>query len=131
MLAYVQAIGPIAQQGGDPSLILQVLAEAVQGRQKGQQLEVLLSTAFGQLAQRQQQAAADAQAAQGGAGGGPGGPPGGLPPGEGPSGLLQGVAPGQAGMQPGGRPSLQMMMASLGSSGKPNLTAGVRRNLPA
>ena len=46
------------------------------------------------------------------------------------TGLLRGVAPGQAGMSPGGRPDLQMLMASLGARGEPNLTAGVSRRLP-
>ena len=53
-----------------------------------------------------------------------------LPPGQQPSGLLSGVAPGQAGQSPGGRPSLSMLMASLGSNGQANLSAGVRRALP-
>lgn len=140
VLAYVQAIGPIAEQGGDPSLILQVLASAVEGRQKGKPLEQLLSVAFGDMQQKQQekqaqqaQQQAQGASAAGGAPGGPGGGPGGggVPPGEQESGLLAGVAPGQAGQQPGGRPSLQMLMASLGSSGKPNLSAGVRRAIPA
>ena len=46
------------------------------------------------------------------------------------TGLLRGVAPGQAGMGAGGRPDLQMLMASLGSNGQPNMTAGVSRRLP-
>lgn len=126
VLAYVQAIGPIAEQGGDPSLILQVLAEAVQGRQKGKPLEELLASSFTQLQQRQQEQAAQAAQAMQDQGGG-----GQLPPDMAASGLLQGVAPGQAGMQPGGRPSLQMLMASLGSNGSPELRAGVRRGIPA
>jgi hypothetical protein len=130
VLAYVQAIGPIAEQGGDPSLILQVLAETVQGRQKGKALEVLLADAFTTLQQRQQaQQQAAAEAAQQ-AGGGAGGPGGQLPPGVQDSGLLQGVSPGQAGMAPGGRPTLQTLMASVGSNGQADLRAGVRRNLP-
>jgi len=67
-----------------------------------------------------------------------GGAPGEAPPGGGgedleglsSSGLVRGVAQGQAGMAPGGRPDLQMLMASLGRSGEPNLSAGVSRRLP-
>ena len=91
VLAYVQAIGPIAEQGGDPSLILQVLASAVQGRQKGQPLEELLASAFSDMEQKQLQQQQAAQAAQQGGGGG------GLPPDVQASGLLSRVAPGQAG----------------------------------
>lgn len=129
VLAYVQAIGPIAEQGGDPSLILQVLASAVQGRQKGQPLEELLSTAFTQMQQKQQEqqqaAAAAAQQQQDQGGGGPG-----LPPGQTPSGLLSGVAPGQAGQAPGGRPAVQQLMAALGSGGTPDVRAGVAQRIP-
>ena len=136
VLAYVQAIGPIAEQGGDPSVILQVLATAVEGRQKGKSLESLLSTAFTDIQQKAaaaQQAAAQAQQgggdpSMGGSGQAAGDPS--LPPGQQPSGLLSGVAPGQAGQSPGGRPSLSMLMASLGSNGQANLSAGVRRALP-
>lgn len=124
VLAYVQAIGPIAEQGGDPSLILQVLASAVQGRQRGKPLEELLVDAFTQMQQTQQQQAQEAAAAQGGGDQG-------LPPGMAESGLLQGVAPGQAGMAPGGRPSLTMLMANLGANGQGKLSAGVRRAVPA
>ena len=46
------------------------------------------------------------------------------------SGLLRGVAAGQAGMPAGGRPDLQMLMASLGAGGQPQLSAGVSRRLP-
>lgn len=128
VLAYVQAIGPIAEQGGDPSLILQVLASAVQGRQKGKALEELLVDAFTkqqEMAAQQAQQQAEQQAQAGGGGGDQ------LPPGMSPNGLIQGVAPGQAGQKPGGRPAVQQLMAALGSSGNPDLRAGVRRAVPA
>ena len=125
VLAYVQAIGPIAEQGGDPSLILQVLAQAVSGRQKGKPLEELLSGAFQAMQEQKLQEAQQAAEAAQGAGG-----PEGLP-GVAESGLLAGVAPGQAGMKPGGRPDVQMLMASLGGNGAPNVRAGVRRQVPA
>jgi hypothetical protein len=43
---------------------------------------------------------------------------------------MRGVAPGQAGMPAGGRPDLQMLMASLGAGGEPNLSAGISRRMP-
>jgi hypothetical protein len=60
-----------------------------------------------------------------------GGPAGGLG-GDGlnPDGTMRGVAPGQQGMGPGGRPDLNVLLASLGSRGEPNLTAGVSRRIP-
>jgi hypothetical protein len=66
------------------------------------------------------------------------GAPGEVPPGGGgqdlegigSSGLMRGVAAGQAGMPAGGRPDLQMLMASLGAGGQPQLSAGISRRLP-
>jgi DNA-binding protein YbaB len=133
--AYVQSIGPLAAQGQDATKPLRIVAKAIQGVQKGQSIEDLLVAAFEEedaKAQAAAQQAQEAQAQAGGAPGAPGGPggpgagPGGLPPG----GLPPGVAPGQQGMPPGGRPSLQTLMASLGATGKPTLTAGVRRQIP-
>jgi hypothetical protein len=120
VLAYVQAIGPIAQQGGDPAEPLVRLAKIINGRQAGTPLEDLLSKAF--LPTEEEQAAAQAAAEQQQSGG--------VPPGMEASGLLDGVAPGQAGMPPGGRPPLQMLMAALGNNGQPSLRAGVRRAIP-
>jgi hypothetical protein len=70
------------------------------------------------------------------AAGGPGAPGGeGLPgalQGQNPTtGAPMGVAPGQAGMGAGGRPDLQTLLAGLTSSGQPNLSASVKRSVPA
>lgn len=141
--AYVQALGPMVANGQDPTQPLTVVAQAIKSIQSGSSVEDALLGGF-QAQQAAAQAAAQAQAQQQAAAGGgaPGGPPGpggpgggggpvdNLPPGVQDSGLLSGVAPGQAGMAPGGRPSLEMLMASLGAGGKPALSAGVRRALP-
>lgn len=136
MLAYVQSIGPMAQMGQDPSKVLRILAAAIKGRQQGKPLEDLLSDEFETLAAEEaerKQAEAQAMMEQLAGAGVPGaaGALGGEAPGMDDSGLLEGVAPGQAGMGPGGRPSVQMLMAGLGSDGSPNLRAGVRRQIAA
>lgn len=126
--AYVQAIGPLAAQGQDATKPLRIAAQVIKGVQRGKAIEDLLEGAFDaedQAAQQQMAQAAEAQQAQGQAG------PGGQLPGVQPSGLLNGVAPGQAGMPPGGKPSVQTLMAGFSNSGRPNLAAGVRRQIPA
>lgn len=133
--AYVQALGPLASQGQNPSEILQVIAAAVKGRQKGDPVEDVILGAFNSIEEAKRKAAeeamaqAQAQGAEASLGGVPG-PGGGLPPGLGPDGLMDGVAPGQAGMPPGGKPDIQMLMAGLAANGDPSLRAGVRRMLP-
>jgi hypothetical protein len=52
-------------------------------------------------------------------------------PGQQAQGVPFGVAPGQAELGPGGRPDMQTLLASLGASGQPNVSAGVTRRLPA
>lgn len=136
---YAQAIGPLVQQGGDPQQVLQQIAKIVKGIQSGTPIEDALLNAFKpspeELAEQQQQQQQDpmAQLMGGGGPGGPGGGPdgGGGPPGQVlPNGLLRGQAPGQQGMPPGGRPSIQNLVAALGAGGSPNLSAGVRRQIP-
>jgi hypothetical protein len=132
--ALVQAIGPLTAQGGDPTPILQALATTIQDIQKGMPIEdALMRFSPQKMQQNQPQPPQAPPGPEGEAGPGGGPPPGGgfPPPGLEPSGLLRGVAPGQAGMPPGGRPSLQQLLASVGVGGKPNLSAGVRRSLPA
>lgn len=131
LLATAQAIGPIITQGGDVSSILSGLAHAIKDRQSGKPIEEALLRFAPPPPQpgQQQQGGPDASGGSPDGSGGPG--QGGMPPpGLEPSGLLQGVAPGQAGTPPGGRPSVQQLLASLGSNGQPNLHAGVRRMIP-
>ncbi len=126
VMAYVQAVGPLAEQGQDPSRILGVVAKAIKGRQDGKALEDLLSDAFEKIAEEEAAKAQEMQDAAAEAGAAPGGVPG-APGAMGPDGLQPGVAPGQAGMAPGGRPDLQMLLAKLGSNGEPGMSVGVRR----
>ena len=121
--AYVQSIGLLAQQGMDPSEILARVAEIIRDRQKGDQLEDIVVRAFAPKAPPPELEAApgEAGATEPGMGG------------EGMSGtgLPVGTAPGQAGLGPGGRPDLQMLLAGLRGSGKPELSASVSRRVPA
>jgi len=131
---YSQAIPVLAQAGQDPGEILSRLSEIILGRQKGRPIEEVVSEAF---APEEMPTPPGVELA-GEATAGMGGAPGEAPPGGGgedleglsSSGLVRGVAAGQAGMPAGGRPDLQMLMASLGRGGEPNLSAGVSRRLP-
>ena len=133
---YAQAIPVLAQNGQDPGEILSRLSQIILGRQRGRSIEEVVSEAF--MPQEEPELPGvevpgeEALSPLTGA-------PGEAPPGnsgadlEGineATGLLRGVAPGQAGMGAGGRPDLQMLMASLGADGQPNMTAGVSRRLP-
>ena len=135
---YAQAIPVLAQSGQDPGEILARLSAIILGRQKGQPIEKVVNEAF---APEPPPEATVPGVDQLGVGqeAGIAGPPGESPPGAGAeqgaeglssSGLMRGVAPGQAGMPAGGRPDLQMLMASLGAGGEPNLSAGISRRMP-
>lgn len=121
---YAQSIPALAQQGQDPGTVLSTVAEIIEGRERGRPIEEVVREAFTpEEPSPEEQAMMDAQVA--------GGPAGGLG-GDGlnPDGTMRGVAPGQQGMGPGGRPDLNVLLASLGSRGEPNLTAGVSRRIP-
>lgn len=121
---YAQAIPALASEGQDPADVLQRVAEIISGREKGQPIEKVVMEAF---APDEPPAGADQAGIEATD---PGSLMGGGPAGLNPDGTMRGVAPGQQGMGPGGRPDLQMLMASLGSGGEPNLQAGVSRRLP-
>jgi len=121
---YAQAIPALASQGQDPADILERVAEIIAGREKGQPIEKVVMEAF---APDEPPAGADQAGIEATD---PGSLMGGGPAGLNADGTMRGVAPGQQGMGPGGRPDLQMLMASLGSGGEPNLQAGVSRRLP-
>ena len=131
---YAQAIPVLAQAGQDPGEILSRLSAIILGRQKGKPIEEVVSEAF----MPEEMPVPPGVESPGEEAAGMVGAPGEAPPG-GPgenleglssSGLLRGVAAGQAGMPAGGRPDLQMLMASLGAGGQPQLSAGVSRRLP-
>jgi hypothetical protein len=122
IMAYVQSIGVMAQNGMDPSDPLRKLSALIAGIEKGKTIPELLPQIF-----TPPPPPPDASAP----GGQPGGGDGGMPPfGEQPSGLLQGVAPGQAGEGPGGRPSVQQLMAGMGATGAPKMSATVAQRVP-
>jgi len=131
---YSQAIPVLAQAGQDPGDILSRLSEIILGRQKGRPIEEVVSEAFAP----EEMPTPPGVESLGEEAAGMVGAPGEAPPGGGgedleglsSSGLVRGVAQGQAGMAPGGRPDLQMLMASLGAGGEPNLGVGISRRLP-
>jgi hypothetical protein len=130
---YAQAIPVLAQAGQDPGDILARLSAIILGRQRGRSIEEVVSEAFAPEEMPVPPGVEALGEETAGMVGAPGEtPPGG--PGEleglGSTGLMRGVAAGQAGMPAGGRPDLQMLMASLGAGGQPQLSAGISRRLP-
>ena len=130
---YAQAIPVLAQAGQDPGDILARLSAIILGRQRGRSIEEVVSEAFAP----EEMPVPPGVEAPGEETAGMVGAPGEIPPGGpgeleglGSSGLMRGVAAGQAGMPAGGRPDLQMLMASLGAGGQPQLSAGISRRLP-
>lgn len=131
VFSMLASMGIMAQQGFDPTEILRKTATIIAKREKGEPFHEAVLDAF-----------APPEPPSGGEappGAGPPSslvpgsealPPEGLPAGMQASGLPFGIAPGQAEMGPGGRPDLQTLLASIGSSGQPNLSAGVARRLP-
>jgi len=120
---YAQSIPALAQAGQDPAQVLSVVADIIEGREKGNPIESVVKEAFTPPEPTpEEQMAAEMQGMS----------PGAAMGGDGlnPDGTMRGVAPGQQGMGPGGRPDLSVMLASLGSNGEPNLSAGVSRRLP-
>ena len=131
--AYAQALPALAAQGQNPEDILTKMANVIQSRQKGENIEEAIAKAF---APQVPPEVASPGAAPAGGETTPGAPvagpsgasiPGQLPGGLQPSGLMSRVAPGQAGMAPGGKPDLQTLLAGLTSGGQANLSAGILR----
>jgi hypothetical protein len=125
IFSMLSSAGIMAQQGMDPTQTLRNAARIISLREKGTPMhEAILSTFEAPPAPPSPAA------------GGPGAPgaegsPGALPGQNPTTGAPMGVAPGQAGMGPGGRPDLQTMLAGLTSGGQPNLSASVKRSVPA
>ena len=102
---YAQAIPALAAQGQDPSQIISRIAEVIQGRQKGMQIETIVEKAF--MLEPQPQATPLPQMPVAGAAPAPASQPtpvqtGGAAP-----------APGQ---QPQGRPDIASLLASIGGA---------------
>jgi hypothetical protein len=125
---YAQAIPVLAQAGQDPGDVLARMAQIIEGRQKGEPIEKVVSEAFAPQAPPEGVAPPDDPMM------GPAGaaPSGGAEDLEGldPFGRINGVAEGQRGMAPGGRPDLNVLLAGLTGSGQPNLQASVSRRMP-
>lgn len=130
VFGMLASIGIMAQQGMDPTQILRNSARIIELREKGLPIHEAILKTF------------EAPPAPPSSGAGGPGAPGAAAPGgqEGPgalpgmnptTGSPMGIAAGQAGMGPGGQPDMQTLLASLGANGKPDLTAGVRRRIPA
>jgi hypothetical protein len=131
VFAMLASAGIMAQQGMDPTQVLAKAATIIDQREKGIPMHEAILKAFQPEPARTPAAmAAGAQggAPEGGGAEGGGGVPFGMNPG---TGLPGGTAPGQAQMGPGGKPDLLTLLAGLGSGGKPNLSASVKRNVPA
>lgn len=138
VLAYMAQAPMIAAQGGpDPRIALQQAAKVIELREKGKPIHEAILEAF-EIGAQPQPGMAEMMGQALNA------PPEatGLPPGEGgESGLTpeQEVMQGRANQADmayserglGGSPDLQMLLAGLTSSGKPNLQAYVSKRLPA
>lgn len=125
LFAALASIGIMAQQGMDVTQLLRNSAQIIAQREKGIPVHEAILNTF--------QTPPPAPSPAGGGPGAPGaeGPQGALPGQNPTTGAPMGVAPGQAGMGPGGRPDLQSLLAGLTSGGQPNLSASVKRSVPA
>lgn len=126
LLASVQAIGPMIQQGMPVDQLLMQAASVLEARQKGTPLHEAIAKAF-KPPEPDPAAAAPTDPMAGG----PLSPEGELPPGIRENGLPQGVAYGQQGSPPGGMPALQSLIAGLrGQEAEPRMIAETRRMRP-
>jgi hypothetical protein len=131
VFSMLSSAGIMAQQGMDPTQVLARAATIIDQREKGVPMHEAIMKAF-----QPQPALTPASAAAGpggpgdqGAGGAPGGGvPFGMNPG---TGMPGGTAPGQGEMGPGGKPDLMTLLAGLNGNGKQNLSASVKRSVPA
>jgi len=128
VMAYMQQLGLVASQGGDPVQMLTEAAQIIKLREKGEPLHEAILAAFTPKTAPAPpgQPSTGPQGADQGQGG-----PGALPPGFEQSGLPQGTAPGQAGRGPGGRADLMSLLAGMSSSGNPNMGVTINRRGPA
>lgn len=128
--SMLASMGIMAQQGMDPTMILRQTAQIIEMREKGKPFHEAVLEAFQPPAPPEQPGGESTPGAPA-TGDGSESSSSGLPPGMQASGLPFGIAPGQAEQGQGGRPDMQTLLASLGSSGQANLTAGVARRMPA
>lgn len=131
VFSMLSSAGIMAQQGMDPTQVLARAATIIEQREKGVPMHAAILKAFAPAPAPTPAASAAPAGSEAAAGAGPGGP-GGVPFGVNPStGLPGGVAPGQGEMGPGGKPDLMTLLASLNGNGKANVSAGIKRSVPA
>lgn len=123
IFSMLASAGIMAQQGLDPTETLRKAASIIELREKGTPMHEAILKAFAPPP-----APPGAQTGGAPGGGAEGGTPYGINPATGAPG---GVAPGQAELGPGGKPDLQTLLAGLTAQGRPNLSASVRRQVPA
>jgi hypothetical protein len=124
VFGMLSSVGILAQQGMDPTQILRNAAQIVALREKGVPMDqAILQTFEAPPAPKSPAGGPAAPGAEGAQGAAQGQNP--------LTGTPFGVAPGQAQMGPGGRPPLQALLAGLTGGGKPELSASVRRSVPA
>lgn len=134
IFSMLSSAGIMAQQGMDPTQVLSQAATIIDQREKGVPMHEAILKAFAPkpaltpAAGGEAGAPAEPGAEGGGAAGGGAGVPFGMNPG---TGLPGGTAPGQAQMGPGGKPDLMTLLAGLSGSGRQNLSASVKRSVPA
>lgn len=125
VFAMLSSAGIMAQQGMDPTQLLRNAAGIIALREKGVPMAEAILKTF------ETPPAPPSPAAGGPGAPGSEGSPGALQGQNPTTGAPMGVAPGQAGMGAGGRPDLQTLLAGLTSGGQPNLSASVKRSVPA
>ena len=123
IFSMLASAGIMAQQGMDPTQVLSQAASIIESREKGMPMHEAILKAFAPEPAKTPAALAAGPEAEGGAG-----VPFGMNPG---TGLPGGTAPGQAQLGPGGKPDLMNLLAGLSSSGRPSLSASVKRSVPA
>lgn len=133
IFSMLASAGIMAQQGMDPTQVLAQAASIIDQREKGVPMHEAILKAFTPEPAPTPAAAAGGTPGMPGAEGAGGGAPGsGVPFGMNPgTGLPGGTAPGQAQMGPGGKPDMLSLLAGLGAGGKPNMSASVKRQVPA
>lgn len=128
IFSMLASAGIMAQQGMDPTQVLAKAATIIDQREKGVPMHQAILQAF-QAPPAPPPGAEAAPPGEPGAGGDQGaGVPFGMNPG---TGLPGGTAPGQAQMGPGGKPDLMTLLASLNGNGRANVSAGIKRSVPA
>jgi hypothetical protein len=106
---YAQSIPSLAAQGQDPGDALTKLSSIIIGRQKGESIEKIVSEAF--APPEPDPASAEVEGEEGSPLAGP----------------AVGGSPQDGLLSEGGRPDVQTLLASMGSGGSPQISAGIKR----